>query len=37
MGRDPDGVKKSWLLNGLFPKPEEQTLPVDGYVPPKQQ
>jgi phospholipid/cholesterol/gamma-HCH transport system substrate-binding protein len=31
------GVKKSWLLNGLFPKPEEQTLPVDGYVPPKQQ
>ena len=29
------GVKKSWLLNGLFPKPEEQTLPVDGYVPPK--
>ncbi|MFZ2163197.1 MAG: MlaD family protein [Sideroxyarcus sp.] len=32
-----DGVKKSWLLNSLFPKPEEQTLPVDGYVPPKQQ
>jgi phospholipid/cholesterol/gamma-HCH transport system substrate-binding protein len=30
------GVKKSWLLNGLFPKPEEQTLPVDGYVAPKQ-
>jgi phospholipid/cholesterol/gamma-HCH transport system substrate-binding protein len=30
------GVKKSWLLNGLFPKPEEQTLPVDGYVPPRQ-
>jgi phospholipid/cholesterol/gamma-HCH transport system substrate-binding protein len=30
------GVKKSWLLNGLFSKPEEQTLPVDGYVPPKQ-
>ncbi len=30
------GVKKSWLLNGLFPRPEEQTLPVDGYVPPKQ-
>jgi len=29
------GVKKSWLLNGLFPKPEEQALPVDGYVPPK--
>jgi phospholipid/cholesterol/gamma-HCH transport system substrate-binding protein len=29
------GVKRSWLLNGLFPKPEEQTLPVDGYVPPK--
>lgn len=28
------GVKKSWLLNGLFPKPEEQTLPVDGYVAP---
>jgi phospholipid/cholesterol/gamma-HCH transport system substrate-binding protein len=28
------GVKKSWLLNGLFPKPEEQALPVDGYVPP---
>jgi phospholipid/cholesterol/gamma-HCH transport system substrate-binding protein len=31
------GVKKSWLLNGLFPKPEEQTLPVDSYVPPKPQ
>ncbi len=30
------GVKKSWLLNGLFPKPEEQALPVDGYVPPRQ-
>jgi ABC-type transporter Mla subunit MlaD len=30
------GVKKSWLLNGLFPKPEEHTLPVDGYVPPRQ-
>ena len=30
-----DGVKKSWLLNGLFPQPEEQALPVDGYVPPK--
>ncbi len=30
------GVKKSGLLNGLFPKPEEQTLPVDGYVPPRQ-
>ena len=29
------GVKKSWLLNSLFPKPEEQMLPVDGYVPPK--
>lgn len=29
------GVKKSWLLNGLFPKPEEQALPVDGYVAPK--
>ena len=29
-----DGVKKSWLLNGLFPQPEEQSLPVDGYVPP---
>jgi phospholipid/cholesterol/gamma-HCH transport system substrate-binding protein len=29
------GVKKSWLLNGLFPKPEEQQLPVDGYVSPK--
>lgn len=28
------GVKKSWLLNGLFSKPEEQALPVDGYVPP---
>ncbi len=28
------GVKKSWLLNGLFPKSEEQTLPVDGYVAP---
>jgi len=30
------GVKKSWLLNSLFSKPEEQTLPVDGYVAPKQ-
>ena len=30
-----DGVKKSWLLNGLFPQPEEQALPIDGYVPPK--
>jgi phospholipid/cholesterol/gamma-HCH transport system substrate-binding protein len=30
------GVKKSWLLNGLFSKPEEQALPVDGYVSPKQ-
>ena len=30
------GVKKSWLFNGMFPKPEEQTLPVDGYVAPKQ-
>lgn len=30
------GVKKSWLLNGLFPQPEEQTLPVDGYVAPAQ-
>jgi phospholipid/cholesterol/gamma-HCH transport system substrate-binding protein len=30
------GVKKSWLLNGLFPKPEEQALPVDGYVAPSQ-
>jgi ABC-type transporter Mla subunit MlaD len=30
------GVKKSWLLNSLFPKPEEQTLPLDGYVPPGQ-
>ncbi|MDO8991359.1 MAG: MlaD family protein [Sideroxyarcus sp.] len=31
------GVKNSWLLNGLFPKPEEQALPVDGYVAPKSQ
>ncbi len=30
-----NGVRKSWPLNSLFPKPEEQTLPVDGYVPPK--
>jgi len=30
------GVKKSWLFSGMFPKPEEQTLPVDGYVAPKQ-
>ncbi|HLP99383.1 MAG TPA: MlaD family protein [Sideroxyarcus sp.] len=29
------GVKKSWLLNGLFPPSEEQLLPVDGYVAPK--
>lgn len=28
------GVKKSWLLEGLFPQAQEQTLPVDGYVPP---
>ncbi len=28
------GVKRSWLLNSLFPKAEEQALPVDGYVPP---
>ncbi|OIR09513.1 mce related protein [mine drainage metagenome] len=30
------GVKKSWLFNGMFPKPEEQMLPVDGYVAPRQ-
>jgi len=30
------GVKKSWLLNGLFTKPEEQALPVDSYVAPRQ-
>ncbi len=30
------GVKKSWLFNSFFPKPEEQSLPVDGYVTPKQ-
>ena len=30
------GVKKSWLFSGMFPKPEEQTLPVDGYVAPNQ-
>jgi phospholipid/cholesterol/gamma-HCH transport system substrate-binding protein len=28
------GVKKSWLLNDLFPSPEETALPVDGYVAP---
>jgi phospholipid/cholesterol/gamma-HCH transport system substrate-binding protein len=28
------GVKRSWLFNSLFPKPEERTLPVDGYVAP---
>ncbi len=28
------GVKKSWPLNNLFPKPEETALPVDGYVTP---
>jgi phospholipid/cholesterol/gamma-HCH transport system substrate-binding protein len=28
------GVKKSWLLEGLFPPAQEQALPVDGYVPP---
>jgi phospholipid/cholesterol/gamma-HCH transport system substrate-binding protein len=28
------GVKKSWLLEGLFPQAQEQALPVDGYVPP---
>lgn len=30
-----NGVKRAWPLNGLFPRPEEQQLPVDGYVPPK--
>lgn len=30
------GVKRSWLLNSLFAAPEEQSLPVDGYVAPKQ-
>jgi ABC-type transporter Mla subunit MlaD len=30
------GVKKSWLLNSFFSEPEEQTLPVDGYVAPAQ-
>ncbi|MBI5006002.1 MAG: MCE family protein [Nitrosomonadales bacterium] len=30
------GVKKSWLLNSLFTEPEEQILPVDGYVAPTQ-
>lgn len=30
------GVKKSWLFNGMFTKPEEQALPVDGYVAPMQ-
>lgn len=28
------GVKKSWLLNDLFPKSEESVLPVDSYVAP---
>ncbi|MDD5058338.1 MAG: MlaD family protein [Sideroxydans sp.] len=28
------GVQKSWLLNDLFPRPEETALPVDGYVTP---
>ena len=28
------GVKKSWLFNGMFPEPEERTLPLDGYVAP---
>ncbi len=28
------GVQKSWLLNDLFPRPEETALPVDGYVAP---
>ena len=27
------GVQKTWLLNGLFPKPDETVLPVDVYVP----
>lgn len=30
------GLKKSWLLNSLFPAVEEKVLPVDGYVAPKQ-
>jgi phospholipid/cholesterol/gamma-HCH transport system substrate-binding protein len=30
------GVKRSWLFSGIFSKHEEQTLPVDGYVAPKQ-
>lgn len=28
------GVQKSWPLNSLLPKPEETTLPLDGYVAP---
>jgi phospholipid/cholesterol/gamma-HCH transport system substrate-binding protein len=28
------GVQRSWLLNDLFPRPEETALPVDGYVAP---
>lgn len=27
-----NGAKKSWLLQGLFPAPEEQMLPLDSYV-----
>lgn len=29
-----NGAKKSWLLQGLFPQPEEQLLPSDSYAPP---
>lgn len=30
------GVKKSWLFNSFFPQAEEQSLPLDSYVAPKQ-
>lgn len=30
------GVRKSWLFNSFFPNSEEQSLPLDGYVVPKQ-
>ncbi len=32
-----DGLQQSWPLNGMLPKVEEKTLPVDGYIPPQGQ
>lgn len=32
-----DGLQQSWPLNGMLPKVEEKTLPVDGYIAPQGQ